>query len=153
MNKVELKWKKQKRKEVKGVSSIRIKTAYFQLMSDIRTDSLWGEIMQELLCHVHTPDHSHLEGLSRFRYVDLWQTLKNVIHSLLTELCGMCLRSSDIIHTVLHSCQLMSCKQQQHFKNIMHTSRNQLYNNDQHVQTSQDRSQKCCTPQIWFTWW
>ncbi len=95
-------------------------------------------MMQELLSHAHTPDHSHLEGLSRFRHVELWQTLKNVIHSLLTELCGMCLRSSDIIHTLLHPCQLTSCKQQHHFKNMMHTSRNQLYNNDQHVQTSRE---------------
>lgn len=58
-------------------------------------------------------------GLSRFHHVELWQAPKNVIHSLLTELWGMRLHSSDIIHSLFHPCQLTTCKQQQHFKNMM----------------------------------
>lgn len=63
--------------------------------------------------------HSYLDGLSRLYHVELRQALKNVIHRLLTELCGMRLHSSDIICSVLHPCQLTACQQQQCFRNMM----------------------------------
>lgn len=139
--------KKLKTEEVKRVSSFFKNSLNFQLTSDTRQTSVGRYdaracLLLKTLSRAHTPDHSHLMGLSRFHHVELWQALKNVIHSLLTELCRMRLHSSDIIHSLLHPCQLTTCKQQQHFKNMMKLFIQQWLT---HSNITWHISLKCCT--------